>query len=272
VKVNSFHLFVKSFCPTLKNAKHFLSFLFNQNGMRFVLLLCPLLFLFSCTERPEPDVVVKGQSLARLPVRPERVMGMYSGEFKGSPLCIVLNHVTNEQARGYDLHKGISRTLAGVVDFSEGRLHLYLVEPGDSRFDGQFHLAIDTATWKGEGKWKSFVTGTQIPFRFQKREIKKEGGGQVFVDALSNYITLKPDGSVTYHFQSDSTNTAEPLIVTGRYKKAGNKVLISWQKNRAFPSGRTSFYLFAEKAFKSENYVQQSLRGEGKIFNEMIFE
>lgn len=240
--------------------------------MRFLLLFYSLLFLFSCNENPEPDVLVKSQSLVRLPVRPERVQGMYTGEFKGSPLCIVVNYVTQEQARGYDLHKGISRNLSGVVEFSEGKLHLFLVEPGDSRFDGQFHLAIDTATWTGQGKWKSFVTGTQIPFHFQKREIKKEGEGQVFVDAFSNYITLQPDGACTYHFQDDSTNTAETVIITGRYKKEGNKVAISWEKNKVFPSGKSLFYLFAEKAFKSENYVQQSLRGEGKVFNEMIFE
>lgn len=240
--------------------------------MRFLLLFCPLLFLFSCNESSEPDVLIKSQSLVRLPVQPERVHGMYTGEFKGSPLCIVLDHVTDEKARGYDLHKGIRRTLSGVVEFSEGKLHLYLVEPGDSRFDGQFHLAIDTATWKGQGKWKSFVTGTQIPFHFQKREIKKEGEGQVFVDASSNYITLKPDGACTYHFQADSTNAVEPVIITGRYKKEGSKVVISWEKNKVFPSGKSSFYLFAERAFKSETYVQQSLRDEGKVLNEMIFE
>jgi hypothetical protein len=240
--------------------------------MRFVLLLCLLLFLLSCNENPEQEVLVKSRSVVRLPVRPDRVKGMYCGEFKGSPLCIVINHLTQEQAGGYDLHKGISRTLSGVVEFSEGKLHLYLVEPGDSRFDGQFHLALDTATWKGLGKWKSFVTGTQIPFRFQKREIKKEDNGQVFVDAFSNHITLKSGGASTYNGQSDSSQTANPFIINGRYKKEGNKVVIYWDKNPVFPSGKSSFYLFAEKAFKSENYVQQSLRGEGKVFNEMVFE
>jgi hypothetical protein len=240
--------------------------------MRVLLLFCLLSIFCSCNENPAQEVIVKSQSGGRLPLNPDRIKGMYTGEFKGSPLCIVVNHATHGQAGGRDLHKGISRALSGVVEFSEGKLNLYLVEPGDSRFDGQFHLSIDTATWKGEGQWKSFVTGTRIPFRFQKREIKKEKDEQVFVDAFSNYITLKPNGACTYTFQSDSTNKAEPLLIRGRYKTEGHKVIIQWEKNKAFPSGKSSFYLFAERAFKSENYVQQSLRGEGKVFNEMVFE
>ena len=80
--------------------------------MRFVFLLCLLPFLVSCNENPEKEVLVKNKSVVRLPIRPERLLGMYTGEFKGSPLCIVIDHINHEQARGYDLHRGIYRSLS----------------------------------------------------------------------------------------------------------------------------------------------------------------
>ena len=240
--------------------------------MRFVLLLWSLLFLVSCNETPGDEVLVKSKSIRQLPFRPERLMGMYTGEFKGSPLCIVIDRISHEKAGGYDLHKGIRRSLSGVVEFTEGKLYLYLVEPGDSRFDGEFHLSIDTTAWQGEGQWKSFVTGTKIPFRFKKREIIKEKDEQVFVDADSNFIILKPDGKAEYHVLNESAAEAEPILIEGHFTKKASKLYFTWEKNPVFPSTHSLFYLYSESAFKGENYVQQSLRGEGKIFNEMVFE
>jgi hypothetical protein len=240
--------------------------------MRYLLFLS--LFpavLFGCKGNDEPTVVVKGQSITELPVRPEKVAGMYTGEFKGSPLVILLSDVTASHASGYSRHKGISRNVNGVVDFDSGRLHLYLVEPGDSRFDGQFHMAIDTANWKGQGSWKSFVTGTEIPFRFQKREIVHDDSSRVFIDASSNYIVLRPDGSCTYSYQTDTTNRKAPVLIDGQYKKTNNIITISWQKHPQHATGKAMYRLMSEKAYKGENYTQEILRGEGKEFHELLF-
>ena len=239
--------------------------------MRCLLFFFLLFFFFSCGNDSSSEVVVKGQTAVRLPVSPKKLEGMYSGEFKGSPLTVVLTRVSDKHAIGYNMHKGVTRNLTGVVAFTEGRLNLYLVEPGDSRYDGAFHLSIDTSNWKGEGSWTSFVTDTKVLFRFRKRDIPKEEEGQVFVDAFANFITLKSDGTCFFNYLDDSTTAAPPLILTGRYKKDQSKITIHWKKNPLFPTGKSVFYLFSEKAFKSESYTPQSLRGEGKVFNEMLF-
>ncbi len=235
----------------------------------FFLSVLPL--LFSCQGNPKADVVVKGQSVVSLPVEPAKIAGMYIGDFRGSPLSIVLGQVTSQQANGYDLHRGIRRTLSGIVDFSDNRLHLYLVEPGDSRFDGQFHLSIDTAGWRGEGTWKSFVTGKEIPFRFQKRDISNDTGGRVFVDEAANYLVLNNDGTCLFRFQKDTAAAAPMLAVNGRYTQEKGKVMVRWENKSVFPSGRSVYQLMSEKAMKDEGFTQQTLRGEGRIFHQLMF-
>jgi hypothetical protein len=265
-------VFMKPTVAALCYAKHSLSFLSNQNGMRYLLLFYFVLLLFvSCQEGPKNDVVVKGESIVSLPVAPEQIAGMYIGEFRGSPLSIVLNQVTDKQANGYDMHRGIKRTVSGVVEFSDGQLHLYVVEPGDSRFDGQFHLAIDTANWRGEGTWKSFVTGTEIPFSFQKREIKKVEKGQVFVDAMANYIVLNGDATCLFNHRKDTAGTTPPIMLKGRYTKEKDKVIINWEKKAGLPAVKSVYRLITERASKDEGYKQQTLIGEGNIFHQLVF-
>ncbi len=245
----------------------------NQNCMRILLLpFSVLLLLFSCKERPKEDAaVVKGKTLAVLPVNPEKVKGVYTGDFKGSPISIVLNYVSNLHASGYDVHKGVNRNLSGIVEFTDGKLHLYLVEPGNSRFDGEFHLELDTAKWKGVGSWKPFVSGKEVSFKLKKQVTKDGDYGQTFIDSLSNYITLKPDGSCTYNYLTDTTNTGQQLTIRGNYKKEKNTVTIYWQKNTVYPLGKSVFKLVTEKPVPGEDYTQQSLKGEGRVFSEILF-
>ena len=240
--------------------------------MRYLLRFCSVLLLFSaCKESPQKDVIVKGESIVGLKIQPEKLQGMYVGEFRGSPLFIVLDRVTDKHASGYDVHRGIKRTLSGVVDVSDGKLHLYVVEPGDSRFDGQFHLAMDMANWRGHGTWKSFVSGKEIPFSFQKREISPVEKGQVFVDALSNFIVLKTDGSCFFNLRKDTAGTNPPVVLNGKYKKEKDKVFVKWENKTVYPSGKSVYRLITEKAVKDEGYTQQTLIGEGSFFHHLVF-
>lgn len=236
-------------------------------------LLCFILLyvLVSCQGHPDRNVAVRGRPALLKTISPEKIKGMYLGELKGSPLSVVVENVTSGQASGYNLHQGIRRNLQGIVEFSDGSLYLFLVEPGDSRYDGQFQLVVDTLSWKGKGIWKSFVTGKSIPFSFRKREITSADGAQTFVDALSNFLVLKQNGTCTYHYLPDSTKTTE-RIVDGRYKKEKNNLTIHWQPNKLFRSGKSVFHLIAQQAYPGENYVQHSLRANGHVLNEMIFD
>src|SRR5690349_17627130 len=116
--------------------------------MRLLLLAATALYIFSCQEAPREEApLVKAQTLVALPLPPEKIKGIYSGSFKGSPISLVLNFVSHRHASGYNVHKGLTRNLSGTVEFRSGRLHLSLAEPGNNIYDGQFDLEIDTARW-----------------------------------------------------------------------------------------------------------------------------
>jgi hypothetical protein len=241
--------------------------------MRYQFFSCLLLFVFvACKNTPEKEVAVKGASVVVLPVSPEKIKGMYTGEFRGSPISVVLTQVSDKQATGYDMHMGQHRNLSGVVEFIGNKLHLYLVEPGDSRFDGKLHLEIDTATWKGNGTWKSFISGKEIPFSFRKRSIEKPAQGQVFVNEKANYITLRPNGTCLLNYLDDSAVQSKPVLVAGKYKKDKNKLFINWDKNKVYPSGRSAFNLVAERPVKGDVFLLESLRNEQEVFSEMVFD
>lgn len=241
---------------------------------KLILFLLTTSLLYACKEAPKTETAaVKGKSLLTLPINPEKAKGMYAGEFKETPISLVLNYVSHRHASGYNVHKGLMRNLSGTIEFANGKLHLQLSEPGNNPYDGKFDLLLDTATWNGTGQWKPMKKGKETSFSFRKR-ILKEGEpdfDQIYMDSLSNYITLKPDGSCTYVYTTDSTSTAQQNTVRGSYQQEKGTVTIYWQKNDIFPSGKSVFKMSKEKPFPEEDYTLESLKGEGKVFSEMMF-
>ena len=257
------------------NNKVFLPFSANQNTMRSLLFVAFLLFLLtSCKESPKEEVaIVKAKTLVALPLNPEKVKGIYTGDFKGTPISLVLNYVSNQHASGYDVHKGLTRNLTGSIEFANGKLHLLLSEPGNNLYDGEFDLEIDTAKWKGKGIWKPLKKGEETSFSFKKRITTEEDQynyGDTYIDSLSNYITLKPDGSCSYSYLTDTTNTGQQITIRGNYQKEKNSVVIYWQKNEVFPAGKSMFKLVVKKPYKEEDYTEESLQGEGHVFYQMM--
>src|SRR5829696_6629260 len=128
--------------------KDFLTFLVSiKTFMRTaVYLLITAYLLASCNQVKKEDEVpvVKGKTFVTLPVAPEKVKGTYIGDFKGSPIAITLNYVSDNHASGYNIHKGLTRNVSGTVEASENGLHLVLEEPGNNQYDGKFDLVIDT--------------------------------------------------------------------------------------------------------------------------------
>ncbi|RYF81976.1 MAG: hypothetical protein EON98_11770, partial [Chitinophagaceae bacterium] len=171
-------------------------------------LVFVLAILASCNNNKteEAPVVVKGKTLVALPVSPAKVKGTYIGDFKGSPIAITLNYVSDNHASGYNVHKGLTRNISGMIEATEKGLHLELTEPGNNQYDGKFDLIIDTTNWTGKGTWKPFKKGEEASFSFKKQETASEEDqyGTTFTDSLQNYITLKPDGSCTYTYLTDT--------------------------------------------------------------------
>lgn len=237
----------------------------------FVILLAFICSIISCNNKAEDSQpVIKGKALASLPIAPEKIKGTYLGDFKGSPIAITLNYVSDHHASGYNVHKGLTRNINGSVEARADGLHLLLSEPGNNQYDGQFDLLIDTSTWTGKGTWKPFKKGDAASFRFKKQfaPTDEEQYEMVFTDSLLNTLTLKTDGSCTYSYLTDTTVTGQQLTVRGNYTKENKTINIFWQKNAVFPL-KSTFKLTEEKPYKDDDYVEITLKGEGKVFTQM---
>jgi hypothetical protein len=236
----------------------------------------PLLFiaslLASCAENKPEQVtpVVKSKTLVALPIAPEKLKGTYIGDFKGSPIAITLNFVSDKHASGYNVHKGLTRNISGTIEATIHGLRLQLAEPGNNQFDGKFDLTIDTASWTGKGTWKPFKKGEEASFGFKKQTAvsEEEQYGMTFTDSLMNDITLKPDGSCTYTYLTDTTNTGQEVTIRGNYTKEKKTVTIFWQKNNVFPQ-KSVFKLTETKPYEDEGFIEKSLKGEGRLFTQM---
>ena len=237
-----------------------------------IFLVAIICIVTSCTNNKaeEKAAVVKGKALSTLPVPPERIKGTYIGDFKGSPIAITLNYVSNNHAIGYNVHKGLTRNVSGMIEASKDGLHLVLEEPGNNQYDGKFDLIIDTIKWTGQGTWKPFKKGEDASFTLRKQMAvnEEEQWPTTYTDSLMNDLTLKPDGSCTYTYLTDTTKTGQETTVRGNYTKEKNTITIYWEKNNVFPQ-KSVFKIIETKPYKDEDYVEKSLKGEGRLFTQM---
>ncbi len=236
-----------------------------------LLLLLSACFIVSCKNKiEETPILVKGKMLVSLPVSPDKVKGTYTGDFKGSPIAITLNYVSDNHASGYNVHKGLTRNISGTIEATATGLHLLLSEPGNNPYDGKFDLLLDTAKWTGKGTWTPLKQGDATTFTLKKGAAPKEDEqyGMTFFDTLQNYITIKPDGSCTYSYFADTAATTQLTTVRGNYTKEKGQITMFWQKNAAFPSGKSVFKLIEKKPYPEEDYIERSLKGEGRVFNQ----
>jgi len=241
--------------------------------MRTAIYLLVIVCAFaSCANHTVDDAppVVKGKTLVTLPISPEKVKGTYTGDFKGSPIAITLNYVSDNHASGYNVHKGLTRNISGTIEATPAGLHLQLAEPGNNQYDGKFDFIIDTTSWTAKGNWAPFKKGEEASFQLKKKQVLKEEDqwDMIFTDTLQNYITLKADGSCTYTYLTDTTNTGQQQTVRGNYTQEKKTITVYWQKNDVFPS-KSIFTLIETKPYKDEDYIEKTLKGEGKAFSQL---
>ena len=244
----------------------------NQNIMRTAFFFLAVAFwLAACNHQTkEASPVVKGKTFVSLPVKPAKVEGTYIGDFKGSPIAITLNYVTDRHVTGYNVHKGLTRNISGTIEAKEDGLHLQLSEPGNNQYDGVFNLVINTKNWTGTGTWKPLKKGEYAAFSFKKQAAttEEEQWGITFTDSLQNAFTLKPDGSCTYTYLADTTHTGQEITIRGNYTRDKKTVTVYWQKNEVFPQ-KSVFKLVERRPYPDEEYVEKSLKGEGKEFTQL---
>jgi hypothetical protein len=239
-----------------------------------------LLFLVSCIQQESTTHVLSANqtdNMAELPVKKEKILGTYTGDFNGSPVAITLRYLAAGRISGYNVHKGLKRNLTGTINLKNNVLHLQLTEPGTNPYDGSFDLELDTVTWTGNGKWTPLKKGEVVSFKFSRADDWARGGYLYtpFLDSLQNTIELKPDGSCVYNLLvNDTLATAQQITLRGNYHiDKDSTVRIFWQKNEIIPSGKSLLHIFIVSIGSSEgqdDFYQYGLRGPGFSFQQNI--
>lgn len=178
----------------------------------------------------------------------DTLQGMYTGDFGGSEIRVILNYVSRTNVIGYNIHKGLQRNINGKLRRSGDSIIMSLPEPGDHEFDGVFELTFLGIDKQPRANWTS--NSGKIPaknFNLKKIEAPKDSKEGVNISNFADYFgyvydtlgtyTFEADGFCLYEYypNTDETNRVEQLKeVKGMWSLRGKTVTIDWQKNSAF--------------------------------------
>lgn len=202
----------------------------------------------------------------------DTLQGMYTGDFAGSEIRVILNYVSGTNVIGYNIHKGLQRNINGKLTKSGDTILMMLPEPGDHEFDGVFELTFIGIDKKPKATWTS-NSGKISAKNFNLKKLEapkndKEGinisnfadyFGYVY-DTIGNY-TFESDGYCVYEYypKEDETNRVEQLKeIKGNWSLNGNIVTIEWQKNNVFPEQKMMFEIIKDE------YEEYMLKGNDR--------
>lgn len=229
--------------------------------MKLFLFASSIFFLFACNTESIPAEIKTEINYVENEIPPEddfhydTLTGMYTGDFGGSEIRVILNYVSGTNVIGYNIHKGLQRNINGKLRRSGDSIIMTLPEPGDHEYDGIFELTFLGIDKKPRANWKS--NSGKIPsknFNLKKLEAPSDSKGGINVsnfadyfgyvfDTLGNY-TFEPDGFCIYEYypKTDDENRIEQLIeVKGMWSLTGNTVTVDWQKNNVFSEPKMTF-------------------------------
>ena len=244
--------------------------------IRVVLLGVLSLILFSCQEKEKPEPLVRIKKVRTELPEPDdfnydTLKGIYTGDFGGSDIRIILNYVSGSNAIGYNLHKGLQRNLNGKVNRNGDSISIVLKEPGDHEYDGVFSLNFNGIDHEPTGRWVA-NSGEIDPkdFKLSKRVVE-ELDGEITVNNFTNYFyfmydslgnySLSPDGLLKYEYYPKDENGDEMdqlISVQGSWNLNDSIVTFDWQENIRFKNRRMVFIIQQEE-YEYEN----TLKGEG---------
>lgn len=234
------------------------------------------LFLFSCGDKPTEREVKIEKIDAEIPEEDtfqyDTLSGLYMADFGGSPIRIVLNYVSNKNAIGYNIHKGLQRNLTGKVHRSGDSIQIILSEPGDNKFDGVFTLDFNGIDNEPKGVWES--NSGKIPRQsFRLKKIVFDDNDNNDVVTVENFARIFSDMSDTigeYHFKQDGLvllkyydkvdyeNYQNQVIeLKGSWALTGDRVTINWEDNKIFKNNQLDLKIIVE------DYGEKSLKGKG---------
>jgi hypothetical protein len=229
-----------------------------------------VLTLASCGDKQPARVLAAHADSTVFRVSKEKLLGTYTGDFRGSPISINLRYLSINRVSGYNVHKGLKRNLTGTITPLNGKLRLLLSEPGTNPYDGTIDLLLDTATGQASGVWTPMKKGDPVRFGVVKQKVMEEGEGQVmystYYDSTQNEIELRRDGSCTYKLMiQDSLQAKQQVTLRGSYKVVKDSmVIVYWQSNNVLSAKQTTFQWYrlpSEDASYEEEYRLYGLKG-----------
>ncbi|MFT5860778.1 MAG: hypothetical protein ACI865_002892 [Flavobacteriaceae bacterium] len=263
---------------------------------QFLVFASAALIIVSCgdTEPITEEVVAIEGVVAEIPEEDlfeyDALAGMYIGDFGGSDIRIIVSYVSQTNAVGYNIHRGLQRNLSGRVSRNGDSAVVALAEPGDHKFDGVFELVFIGDDPEPKGTWIS--NSGKIPeqsFNLKKMDASEAGYPedgtkisesnlhQFFSDAsdtLGEY-SFKSDGLVIFSYypggysyefdEEENGNSVNQQLtsIQGSWSLSGNKVTVSWEKNAILAQSQMVYTI------NQEEYEAQLLYKDNPIYMRM---
>lgn len=250
--------------------------------MKFYCAFCFLVFVHSCGDKTTVnEAIVTNTSITNeklfTPVYAvNNFEGSYVGNFDQGFITVVLNYINGKTVSGYNLHKGLRRSINGTLQPDANGYKFILKEPGDNPYDGTFECTIDTTKFRMEGMWNPFdISKTKAKkvslLKQEKKPLNYDEDLGMWVPATGSYnsdttLDFAPEGICEYKFyQKPGDSTSQLISVKGNYILNKDTVSIDWQKNTFTPSQKMKL-VKRKKIVKEGEYAEQLLVGNGWKF------
>lgn len=224
---------------------------------RIILFSLTAFLIVSCKEEESPkEVVTINEIPAVIPEMDEfdydTLKGMYTGDFGGSDIRIILNYVSQSNAIGYNIHKGLQRNLSGTISRSGDSIEIILNEPGENEYDGVFTLSFIGNDLKPTGNWISNSGKiSEKSFSLEKAIRPKNDGNtltslnfanriDMLLDSLGHYY-FSDDGMCRYEYYPDTEGAQQMIEILGSWSFEKDILTIDWQKNNQFKNSKSIF-------------------------------
>lgn len=241
--------------------------------LKYLFLLIGIVCFVACnsstTTEVKTDSLINtnaGDLMLKTTFNTDKLKGVYSGSFDGTPISISINYISGKNISGYNVHKGLKRNMRGSLEPFGSQFKILLDEPGNNKFDGHFELFIDTSSFTGKGSWtpKNNANLKKKDFTLaKKKEETYNGLITLWSDTLSRTIQLKVDGSTLFSYYSGKGTPQEQMQnISGNWQEKGDSLIIFWQNNSVFSSRRSSFFIVKEKYDNDSTTYITGLKGE----------
>ena len=233
-------------------------------------IIYTILFLFfllnSCQEELAPvevitEVLVPPVLLEEDDFKYDTLKGIYTSDFSGSTIRVILNYVGRSKVVGYNIHKGLQRNISGTLQKSNDTIYMTISEPGDHEFDGVFHLKFIGIDNEPTGIWicnDASIQPKQLNFTKSPPRNWNDSGDMsegIFLnyfnfsrDTVGDY-SFDDDGLVMYSYYptSDNENRVEQLMtIKGNWSYDNESITIEWEKNDYFEERLELFNVIKE--------------------------